>query len=131
MLKRQFVFHNTLATHVAGEGDMKIGVLVVALLTVAVVSVSAYGQAGEKSTATVTGCLHQEKDGDFDLYTSSGEIELSGSGALKNHVGHEIKVTGKWVKEKEEHEKAEHEEGSERHMQVSKIEMVSTTCKKK
>ena len=108
---------------------MKIIVLVLASLTVTAMSTPAYGQAGGKGAATVTGCVHQEKDGDFELYTSSGEVELSG-GALKNHVGHEIKVTGTWVEEDKEHEEAEHEAG-ERHLKVSKIEMISTTCKAK
>jgi len=110
---------------------VKTGMLVLTLFVPAVVVMStpAYGQAKDTSAATVTGCLHQEKDGDFELYTSSGEVELSG-GALKNHVGHEIKVTGKWVKENKEHEEAEHE-AEERHLQVSKIAMVSTTCKVK
>ena len=110
---------------------MKIGTLALTLLVPALAAVStpAQGQAAGKDTATVTGCLHQEKDGDFELYTSSGEVELSG-GALKNHVGHEITVTGKWVKEDKEHEEAEHE-AEERHLQVSKIAMVSTTCKAK
>jgi hypothetical protein len=70
-------------------------------------------------------------------------IEVGGNDDLKNHVGHEVKLTGMWAKsgaeigeneaaeknESAEKEKAEKKEGMERHFKVSNIAMVSDTCK--
>jgi hypothetical protein len=122
-------------------------------------TVTAQTQAGESSkagsnaeSATLTGCLSGPNDeGAYVLKTARRSVEVGGSDELKQHVGHEVKLTGTWagsgsqIGEREENEKsstsAKHEEAesaaherhekgeaSERHFKVSNVTMVSDSC---
>ncbi len=131
---------------------MKLRILVLALFAFAFagVAVTAHAKA-PKGDKTLTGCLSGPNDeGVYVLQTKTGKVEVGGSDELKNHVGHEIKVTGKLtsgaeIGEKEageahdgaamgksegaQHERSEkREEGRERHLKVSNIQMVSESC---
>jgi hypothetical protein len=116
--------------------------------------VTAQTQSGESSKAgsTITGCLSGPNNaGAYMLKTASGSVEVGGSDELKQHVGHEVKLSGTWaasgsqIGEREENEKssssAKHEEAessareshekgeaSERHFSVSSVTMVSDSC---
>lgn len=120
--------------------------------------VTAQTPTGESSKAgsneksgTLTGCLSGPNDqGAYVLKSAHGPVEVGGSDELKQHVGHQVKLSGTWassgsqVGEREEenekssanakHEEAEsaerHEKGeaSERHFKVSNVTMVSDTC---
>ncbi len=88
-------------------------------------------------TTTVTGCLAKgDEANEFYLTTDDGKrYDLrSDQVSLADHVGHKITVTGTSVKESEEDERAENKgkEAAEKeagNLQVSKVEMVSTSCK--
>lgn len=112
------------------------------------------GMANMSGEKTLTGCVAQEQgENEFMLRTGSKRnIELETSEDLKPHVGHTVKVTGTWDlaadkseakggadamghkdmegKEGAEHkEMGEHKGMREHHFKVSKLEMVSETCK--
>ena len=96
--------------------------------------------AGEMSGKehTVTGCL-SGPNGE-GLYTlTNGHykkgLEVGGNDELKNHVGHEVKLTGTWAsesdlgaKETKTETKESKSEKKEKHMKVSKIDHISETC---
>ena len=101
--------------------------------------------AQESSTAnkqtTVKGCLSgPNSEGAYVLKTAKGRaFEVGGNDQLKSHVGHEVKLTGNWVKsgseigenESEKNEKSEageHHGVAERHFKVAGIQHVSDTC---
>lgn len=87
---------------------------------------------------TVTGCLSgPNADGAYVLTNGRYKkgLEVGGSDELKNHVGHEVKLTGTWAsasevgeKEGETAAKGEKSESKQKHMKVSKIDHVSETC---
>ncbi len=128
---------------------MKIAILALGLLAFAFVATVAPAHVqGAKDNTTLTGCLSGPNgEGNFVLQTSSGNLELTGSSDLKNHVGHQIKVTGKSVSEAQEEkneagenkaeeqrenpaqeQKEKREEANEKHLKVSKIQIISDTC---
>ena len=75
-------------------------------------------QADRPSEATVTGCL-TEQQGSYMLATRAGEqITVSGSADLAKHKDHTVKLTGK-----------KSDEGGKSTLNVSKIEMVSASCR--
>jgi hypothetical protein len=75
-------------------------------------------QADRPSEATVTGCL-TEQQGAYTLATRAGEqITVSGSADLAKHKDHTVKLTGK-----------KSDEGGKSTLNVSKIEMVSASCR--
>lgn len=90
---------------------------------------------------TITGCLSgPNSEGVYVLKTAEkGSVEVGGDKQLKEHVGHEVKLTGDWTKSGSaigENEAAEKKESStkeknERHFKVEKIEHVSDTCSMK
>ncbi len=105
------------------------------------------------ATATITGCLSGPNDeGVFELKTTTTTVEVGGFADLKDHVGHEVKLTGTWVKtgaeigEKEDLEKEAKEAkeaqakeakgkvpaGSkvekERHLKVSNVQHIADNC---
>ena len=99
--------------------------------------------SGEK---TLTGCVSQESgENEFMLATGGKRnIELETTEDLKPHVGHTVKVTGTWdmaadkseakggadaMGNKSATEAGEHKGMKEHHFKVTKMEMVSETCK--
>jgi hypothetical protein len=80
-------------------------------------------QAGKQTT--VTGCLQKgDESNEFMLTAEDGtKYELKGSN-LSAHVGHTVTVTGTPMEEKGAKEAAEGP-----HLSVSKVQMVSTSCK--
>ena len=100
------------------------------------------GQAKPKPVR-VTGCLQKgDEENEFVITNRAGKkYEItSKSVALAGHVGHTVTVKGRMVAEekgkneaKEEQdkkgEKAEAQEHAGEHLQVTKLTMVSPTCK--
>ena len=98
-------------------------------------------EQGAGKSVTVTGCLAKgDSANEFNLTADNGQkYELrSDSVPLSEHVGHKVKVTGTTAKEsaaeekEEKGEKGERNEAGEReaaHLQVSKVEHLSTSCK--
>ena len=100
---------------------------------------------GHARGATLTGCLQAvNSEGVYELTNSKakGDIEVGGNPTLANHVGHTVKLTGKWVKsgaeigEKAENGKDENEEAgeagkeNERHFKVRSVEHIAVGCTK-
>ncbi|MFQ5742454.1 MAG: hypothetical protein ACE5HV_02565 [Acidobacteriota bacterium] len=87
----------------------------------------ALAQEGEKAEVTLTGCLSAgETEGYFVLTDEETDeetqVEAAKEVGIGNHLGHKVKLTGSWEKK---------EEGEEqRHFQVTKIEHISTSCKR-
>ena len=91
---------------------------------------------------TVKGCLSgPNSEGAYVLKTAKGHgFEVGGNDQLKAHVGHEVKLTGTWVKsgseigenesaeKNEKSESGEHHGVAERHFKVSDIQHISDTC---
>ncbi len=108
--------------------------------------VTAVAVAQESSTTkretTLKGCLSgPNAEGAYVLKTARGHgFEVGGNDQLKSHVGHEVKLTGTWVKsgsdigenesaeKNEKSEAGEHHGVAERHFKVSDIQHVSDTC---
>lgn len=127
---------------------MKIAEGIAFLVTLLIVVTVTLNAAQESSTAgkqtTVSGCLSgPNSEGAYVLKTTKGHgVEVGGNDQLKAHVGHEVKLTGNWVKSgseigerenetaeaNEKSETAEHHGVSERHFKVSDIQHVSDTC---
>ena len=96
---------------------------------------------------TITGCLSgPNAEGAYLLKTDKGEVEVGNDSKLKEHVGHEVKLTGEYAKpgtigENESAEKKESgaksemgekgKEKNERHFKVDKIDHVADTCSTK
>jgi hypothetical protein len=98
---------------------------------------------GNAGATTLTGCLKgANSEGVYELTNSNqkGDIEVGGSSTLAKHVGHTVKLTGKWVEsgaeigEKAETTKQEKEESgkeekeNERHFKVSSVQHISAGC---
>jgi hypothetical protein len=113
------------------------------LTVVTAITLVAQEKKSGNTQTNVTGCLSgPTAEGSYVLKTAKGRgFEVGGNDELKNHVGHEVKLTGSWVKsgaeigenesgEKnvEKHETAEHQGVAERHFKVSDIHHVSDTC---
>jgi len=90
---------------------------------------------------SITGCLSgPDSEGAYQLKTDKGSVEVGGNDQLKDHVGHEVKLTGLWEKsgaaigENESQEKSESsakpagKEENEGHFKVSKIDHISDSC---
>lgn len=122
---------------------MKNVALTIVCLLVAVSFAVADGAPKDKSASsgkTITGCLSgPNAEGAYVLKTAKGSVEVGGNDQLKEHVGHEVKLTGSYAKsgaaigedesaEKKESAKNEGKEENERHFKVSKIDHVSDTC---
>lgn len=101
----------------------------------------------KNSDKTLTGCLSgPNSEGAYVLKTDQGtSVEVGGDTSLKEHVGHEVKLTGKYAKSGSsigENEAAESKEPgtksdmadkdkNEKHFKVSKIDHVSDSCSTK
>ncbi|HEV2114075.1 MAG TPA: hypothetical protein VGR50_07975 [Terriglobales bacterium] len=93
-----------------------------------------------KTEHQVTGCLSgPDAEGAYSLTNGHYKkgLEVGGTDALKDHVGHEVTLIGTWAKgseigEKEANEKTtekvEEKVGMEKHFKVTEIKMVSDKC---
>jgi hypothetical protein len=86
---------------------------------------------------TLTGCLSEgTSPGTYALSHGKHKTMVTGSDELKNHVGHEVKLTGMWEagamaegSESAATETAEKKSGKEEHeFKVSNITHISDTC---
>jgi hypothetical protein len=87
---------------------------------------------------TVTGCLSGPNDEGVYVLTNGRYkkgLEVGGNDELKNHVGHEVKLTGTWAseadmgaKESATAAKEGKSEAKEKHMKVSKIDHIADSC---
>jgi hypothetical protein len=116
---------------------MKHSLIAIALFSGLVVP---YAGAQQKSTGTapvtVTGCLAQgDEANEFAIKDSDGKTYglRSSKVNLKQHLGHQVSVTGTPAKENESKEKRESKSASKaeesEHLQVSELSMISTTCR--
>ena len=90
------------------------------------------GEMGAAKEHTVTGCLSGPNDeGVYILKNGRYKkgLEVGGNDELKNHVGHEVKLTGTWASEADMGAKESASEAKEKHMKVSKIDHIADTCK--
>lgn len=125
---------------------------VMAILVLGCFAVAQNSQSTQGKPASITGCLSgPNQEGAYLLKTKMHSVEVGGTDELKNHVGHEVKLTGSWAKSgtgigenepAEKHESAEkHEgmgmekeeagekgEGHERHFKVDKIDHIASSC---
>ena len=95
-----------------------ITLVIATLLALAATSVVAQETSTANKQTTVKGCLSgPNTEGAYVLKTAKGHaFEVGGNDQLKSHVGHEVKLTGTWVKsgsEIGENESAEKNEKSE------------------
>lgn len=119
-----------------------IALLIAAFLALVATSVVAQESSTAKKETTVKGCLSgPNTEGAYVLKTAKGHaFEVGGNDQLKSHVGHEVKLTGTWVKsgseigenesaeKNEKSEASEHHGVAERHLKVSDIQHVADTC---
>ena len=120
-----------------------IALVIAAFLVLVATSVVAQESSSTaKKDSTVKGCLSgPNSEGAYILKTAKGRaFEVGGNDELKSHVGHEVKLTGNWVKsgseigenesaeKNEKSEAAEHHGVAEHHFKVSNIQHVSDTC---
>jgi hypothetical protein len=98
---------------------------------------------GNAGATTLTGCLKgANPEGVYELTNSNqkGDIEVGGSPTLAKHVGHTVKLTGRWVKSgaeigekaetatQEKEEAGEEEKENERHFKVSSVQHIAAGC---
>jgi hypothetical protein len=116
-------------------------VITACLALVTTVAVAQESSTAKKET-TVKGCLSgPNAEGAYVLKTAKGHrFEVGGNDQLKSHVGHEVKLTGTWVKsgseigenesaeKNEKSEAGEHHGVAERHFKVSDIQHVADSC---
>jgi hypothetical protein len=125
----------------------------VAMLLLGCFAVAQNSQSNQGKQTSLSGCLSgPNEEGAYVLKTKSHSVEVGGADELKNHVGHEVKLTGSWAKSgteigesesAEKHEAAEKHEGAEtkqagekgeghggqeRHFKVAKIDHVAASC---
>jgi len=93
-------------------------------------------------TVTLTGCLQStSEDGVYILKTEAKQVEVRGKSELKDHVGHQVKLSGNWAdgrsassgKEKTSSAGKEKTGSQEqgRHLAVTNIEHIAASCPKK
>lgn len=119
-----------------------IALVIATFLALVTTSVVAQETSTANKQTTVKGCLSgPNTEGAYVLKTAKGHaFEVGGNDQLKSHVGHEVKLTGTWVKsgseigenesaEKNEKSQAgEHHGVAERHFKVSDIQHVADSC---
>lgn len=132
---------------------MRIALYLAAIVALAAAP-SAVQAGGDKSTSTsdkdkdkattLSGCLSTTGDSNvYRLKTKDKEVEIRGTDSLKDHVGHEVKLTGQWMagtsssssssssmsgSQTAGKETARTDGSIGRHFMVSNIEHVATTC---
>jgi hypothetical protein len=121
-----------------GESRMKTQLTLLAPIVAIVLVV------GNARATSLTGCLKGvNSEGVYELTNSNqkGYVEVGGSPTLAKHIGHTVKLTGRWVKsgaeigEKADTAKHEKEEvgkakESELHFKVSSVQHISAGCTK-
>jgi hypothetical protein len=126
---------------------MRIALYVATIVALAAAPSAVRAGGGDKSTSdkdkdkdkatTLSGCLSTTGDSNvYRLKTKEKEVEVRGTDSLKEHVGHEVKLTGQWMagtsatigSPSEGKETARTDGGIGRHFMVSNIEHVATTC---
>lgn len=94
-------------------------------------------EAKQKAT-TLTGCLStSDQEGGYTLKTKNRDIEIRGSEQLRDHVGHEVKLTGTWMEGRahtgqapaDSKEAARTDKPAGRHFMVDNIQHIAETCK--
>jgi hypothetical protein len=138
--------HNSRQLSSVEEVEMKLAhgnpFLVAFLILVTTTFVVAQESSTANKQSTVKGCLSgPNSEGAYVLKTAKGRaFEVGGNDQLKSHVGHEVKLTGNWVKsgseigenesaeKNEKSEAGEHHGVAERHFKVADIQHVSETC---
>src|SRR5262245_56718832 len=116
------------------------------LLAAAPALVSADEKAGAmdkpaSGSKTLQGCLTAKDGGNLVLQTPSEDVQVEGSAELKDHVGHEGKLTGDWIKENTSASASSETSGAgtstkstatkkagSRQFKVASFEHVSATC---
>jgi hypothetical protein len=96
--------------------------LAVGLVVLAGVGLAAANEkAGE--TTSLVGCLDTDAGGSITLVEQESGEQVALKGAndvrLDDHVGHTVKVTGKWIEDEKQYR---------RYFEVSAIDMVSDSC---
>lgn len=118
-----------------------IALLATAFLVLATTALVAQEASTGGKEKTVSGCLSgPNAEGAYILKTAKGhEFEVGGNDQLKSHVGHEVKLTGTWVKsgseigenesaEKNEKTEAGEHHAAEHHFKVTDIHHIADTC---
>ncbi len=119
-----------------------IALVIAGFLVLVATSLVAQESSTAKKETTVKGCLSgPNTEGAYMLKTAKGHaFEVGGNDQLKSHVGHEVKLTGTWVKsgseigenesaeKNEKSEASEHHGVAERHFKVSDIQHISDSC---
>lgn len=119
-----------------------IALVIAAFLVLVATSVVAQESSPAGKQSTVKGCLSgPNTEGAYVLKTAKGHaFEVGGNDQLKSHVGHEVKLTGTWVKsgsqigenesaeKNEKSEAGEHHGVAERHFKVSDIQHLADSC---
>jgi hypothetical protein len=107
---------------------------VVALATCSFFTQATAQSAKEKKgqTVTITGCVQKGESADEFAITQNGKKYglKSSSVKLADHLGHQVTVTGKITRPPGEGEEREKEEegGEYADVQVTSLEMISTSC---
>lgn len=92
------------------------------------------GAMGAKKGSTLTGCVSKEANADGMYTLSNGRykkgVEIGPADKVKDHAGHQVKLTGKWGTSAEAGETAAAgtEKKGERHFEVDNVEHISDTC---
>jgi hypothetical protein len=83
-------------------------------------------------TKTVTGCLSgPNAEGNYVLTSKKGKtVEVAANDALKEHVGHEVKLTGSFASASTMGATSTKAESKEKHFTADKVDMVSESCTK-
>ncbi len=92
----------------------------------------------------LTGCLSgPNHEGVYVLETGSEIVDVGGLTELNEHIGHKVKLIGKWAKNgeeigekdpsenKETEQQDREEDAKEKWFKVRKIQMLSRTCRPK
>ena len=118
-----------------------LGLILGVVLVMCMFLFTAAAQKSSKNggTVSVTGCLQKGGDapGEFSITGDDGKVYglRSSSVKLADHVGHTVTVSGKAKaegKDEDEDEARESKEGGKKEtgdIQVSKLKMVSESCK--
>jgi hypothetical protein len=92
----------------------------------------------DKGKTSLTGCLSQgSQEGTYTLKTKdqAKSVEVAGLAHLKDHVGHEVKLTGEWMEgthagqaQTGTKETASSDKSAHRHFMVKDIQHIAASC---
>lgn len=92
----------------------------------------AMGASGK--TATLTGCVSKEANAEGMYTLTNGRrkkgVEIGPTDKVKDHAGHQVKLSGHWASASEAGESAEAgtEKKGERHFEVDSVQHIADTC---